>query len=57
MLDAILPAAVCVAGIGLICAVILVIAARFMAVREKSREKELRACLPGVTAVLRISRM
>lgn len=48
MLDAILPAAVCVAGIGLICAVILVVAARFMAVREKSREKELRACLPGV---------
>lgn len=48
MLDAIWPAAACVAGIGLICAVILVIAAKFMGVREDSREKELRACLPGV---------
>ena len=48
MLEAILPAVACVAGIGLLCAVILVAAAKFMAVRENKLEKELRACLPGV---------
>ncbi len=48
MLEAILPAVACVAGIGLLCAVILVAAAKFMAVQENRLEKELRACLPGV---------
>ncbi len=48
MLEAILSAAACVAGIGLICAVVLVVAAKFMAVRENALERALRECLPGV---------
>ena len=48
MLEAILPAVACVAGIGLLCAVVLVVAAKLMSVRENALEKKLRECLPGV---------
>lgn len=36
-----------VAGIGLICAVVLVLAAKFMAVKEDERFPRVRECLPG----------
>ena len=39
MLEAILPAVACVAGIGLLCAVVLVVAAKLMSVRENALEK------------------
>lgn len=47
MLKAILTAAILVTAIGLICAVVLVIAAIFMSVKENEKEKEIRECLPG----------
>ena len=47
MLEAILIPTLCVTGIGLVCAAVLVIAARFMSVKENELEKKLRECLPG----------
>lgn len=47
MLTAILTSAACVTGIGLICAAILVIASKFMSVKENETEKKIRECLPG----------
>lgn len=47
MLNAIITSALCVTGIGLICAAILVIAAKFMSVKENETEKKIRECLPG----------
>lgn len=47
MLNAILTSALCVTSIGLICAVVLVIAAKFMSVKENETEKKIRECLPG----------
>ena len=47
MLEAILTAAICVSAIGLLAALVLVLAARFMAVKENPLETALRACLPG----------
>ena len=43
----ILIATVIVAGIGLVCAVMLVLAAKFFAVEEDETEKQIRECLPG----------
>ena len=48
MLEAIITAVVAVTGIGLLCAVGLVIASVFMSVEENPLEKEVRECLPGV---------
>lgn len=47
MIEAILTAAAAVGSIGALCAVMLVIAAKFMSVREDQTEKKLRECLPG----------
>ena len=47
MINAIITSAVCVTAIGLICAVILVLAAKFMSVPENETEKKIRECLPG----------
>ncbi len=47
MLENIIAAIVVTAGVGLICGVLLVLAGRFMAVKEDSRVETLRACLPG----------
>lgn len=43
----IITAALVVAGIGAVCAVVLVIAARFFAVEENEKAAAVRACLPG----------
>ena len=43
----ILIATLIVAGIGLVCAIILVLAAKFFAVSEDETEKQIRECLPG----------
>ena len=43
----ILIATAIVAGIGLLCAVMLVLAAKFFAVEEDETEKQIRECLPG----------
>ena len=47
MLNAILTSALCVTAIGLVCAIVLVIAAKFMSVKENETEKKIRECLPG----------
>ncbi len=47
MLEAILIPALAVTGIGLICAAVLVAAAKFMSVKENELEKNIRECLPG----------
>ena len=47
MLEAILYAALSVTVIGLVCAVMLVIAAKFMSVPENEKIKLVRECLPG----------
>ena len=47
MLEAILIPALAVTGIGLICAAVLVAAAKFMSVKENELEKKIRECLPG----------
>ncbi len=46
MLDILIPTAF-IAGLGLICAVLLVLAAKFMSVKEDERIPKVRACLPG----------
>lgn len=46
-MTAILTATAIVAAIGLICAVLLVLAAKFMSVKEDTRFIEIRECLPG----------
>ena len=43
----ILIATAIVAGIGLVCAIMLVLAAKFFAVEEDETEKQIRECLPG----------
>lgn len=43
----ILIATLIVAGIGLVCAIMLVLAAKFFAVSEDETEKQIRECLPG----------
>lgn len=43
----ILTATLIVAAVGLLCAVMLVLAAKFFAVKEDETEKQIRACLPG----------
>ena len=43
----ILIATAIVAGIGLVCAVMLVLASKFFAVEEDETEKQIRECLPG----------
>lgn len=43
----VLIAAAFVAGLGLVCAVLLVLAAKFMSVKEDERLPKVRACLPG----------
>ncbi|MBQ8475376.1 MAG: RnfABCDGE type electron transport complex subunit B [Clostridia bacterium] len=47
MLEAVLYAVVSVTVIGLLCAVMLVVAAKFMSVPENETKKALRECLPG----------
>ncbi len=47
MLDAVLIAVAVVLGIGLFCAVMLVVAGKYMHVPVDERESKLRACLPG----------
>ncbi len=47
MTEAILTAVISVTAIGLICAVMLVIAAKFMSVPENEKIKKVRECLPG----------
>lgn len=46
MQEILIPAAF-VAGLGLVCAIILVLAAKFMAVKEDERFPKVRECLPG----------
>lgn len=46
-MNPIVLAVVCVAGIGLVCAVMLVVAQRLMGVQEDAAVTNLRACLPG----------
>ncbi|MBQ2729211.1 MAG: RnfABCDGE type electron transport complex subunit B [Clostridia bacterium] len=46
-MEAILTAVIIVTVIGILCAVMLVIAAKFMHVHEDEREKKIRECLPG----------
>lgn len=46
-MDKILIAAAIVAGLGLVCAIVLVLAAKFMAVKEDERFPKARECLPG----------
>ncbi len=48
MLEAIIIAVVAVTVIGLLCAVVLVIASVFMSVKENELESKVRECLPGV---------
>ena len=43
----ILIATLIVAAIGLLCAIMLVLAAKFFAVEEDETEKKIRECLPG----------
>ena len=47
MLEAILSAVISVTAIGIICAVMLVVAAKFMSVPENEKVKKIRECLPG----------
>jgi len=47
MLNAVLYAVLCVTAIGIICAVVLVIASIFMHVRENENEEKVRGLLPG----------
>ncbi len=47
MLEAILSAVISVTAIGLLCAVMLVVAAKFMSVPENEKVKKIRECLPG----------
>lgn len=46
-MSAVLIAAAIVAGLGLVCAVLLVLASKFMSVKEDERLPKVRACLPG----------
>ena len=46
-MNPILSAVIIVAAIGLFCAVILVIASKFFAVKEDERYLKIRSCLPG----------
>ncbi len=46
-MNPVLTAAIVVAAIGLICAVMLVLASKFFAVKEDERYKKIRECLPG----------
>ncbi len=48
MFEAIITAVIAVTAIGLLCAVVLVIASVFMSVKENELEKKVRECLPGV---------
>lgn len=47
MFEAIITAVIAVTAIGLLCAVVLVIASVFMSVKENELEKKIRECLPG----------
>lgn len=47
MLVAVLYAVISVTAIGLVCAIMLVVAAKFMSVPENETQKALRECLPG----------
>ena len=48
MFGSIITAVIAVTAIGLVCAVVLVIASIFMSVRENEKEKKIREFLPGV---------
>lgn len=48
MIKSILIAVAIVAGIGLVCGLILALASHFMEVKEDEKKKALRECLPGV---------
>lgn len=47
MLEAVITAVIAVTVIGILCAVMLVVASVFMSVPENETEKKIRACLPG----------
>ena len=47
MLEAIISAVIVVTVIGFLCAIMLVVAAMFMSVKENETEKKIRECLPG----------